>query len=171
MVCCEPHGICHDAGCSDCCPNECAPATAHCSQTMPCCAGLDCCSGVPVPPGAEYCGRVCPISDRNAKHAIVSVDSDAILQSVAGLNISQWSYKDDPANARHIGPMAQDFHAAFGTGESDQCIPTVDSNGVALAAIQALYQRVQRIDRETNELRSENAALRRELEQLRQGSR
>jgi hypothetical protein len=134
---------------------------------MPCCNGLDCCSGVPVPPGAEYCGTTCPESDRNAKHAVVSVDAEAILQSIAALDISEWSYKDDASNARHIGPMAQDFRAAFGTGENDRCIPTVDSNGVALAAIQALYQRVQRIDEETSKLRTENATLRRELEALR----
>jgi len=171
MVCCEQHGICYEPGCTDCCPNECAPQTAHCGQGMPCCAGLDCCSGVPVPPGAEYCGTTCPISDRNAKHAVVSVDPEAVLQSVAALNISEWSYKDDASNARHIGPMAQDFRAAFGTGDSERCIPTVDSNGVALAAIQALYQRVQRIDSETSQLRAENAALRRKLEQLSQQQR
>jgi hypothetical protein len=133
---------------------------------MPCCNGLECCSGVPVPPGGEFCGTTCPKSDRNAKHALTSVNLEAILQSVAALDISEWSYKDDPSNARHIGPMAQDFWAAFGTGDNDRCIPTVDSNGVALAAIQALYERVQRIGKETDELRSENAALRRELETL-----
>jgi len=125
---------------------------------------------MPLPPGAEYCGTTCPKSDRNAKHTFVSVDPEAILQSVAALDISQWSYKDDPENARHIGPMAQDFHAAFGTGNSDRCIPTVDSSGVALAAIQALYQRMQRIDQETKALRSENEGLRRELEGLRQAA-
>jgi hypothetical protein len=125
---------------------------------------------MPLPPGAEYCGTTCPKSDRNVKHAFVSVDPEAILQSVAALDISQWSYNDDPANARHIGPMAQDFHAAFGTGNSDRCIPTVDSSGVALAAIQALYQRVQHIDEETKALRSENESLRNELERLRRAT-
>ncbi len=34
--------------------------------------------------------------------------------------------------------MAQDFYAAFGTGHTDKGIATLDSTGVALAAIQAL---------------------------------
>lgn len=44
---------------------------------------------------------------------------------------------------RHIGPTAQDFYAAFGVGEDEQHISMVDADGVALAAIQALYQLVQ----------------------------
>jgi hypothetical protein len=36
--------------------------------------------------------------------------------------------------------MAQDFYAAFGLGHDDKHISTVDEGGVALAAIQALYQ-------------------------------
>jgi hypothetical protein len=79
------------------------------------------------------------------------------------LPISEWSYNHEP-EARHIGPMAQDFHQAFPTGDSDRCIPTVDSNGVALAAIQALYHRIERLDHETQELRDENASLREQIE-------
>jgi hypothetical protein len=40
----------------------------------------------------------------------------------------------------HIGPTAQDFHAAFGLGSDDETIGTVDADGVALAAIQGLDQ-------------------------------
>jgi hypothetical protein len=36
--------------------------------------------------------------------------------------------------------MAQDFHAAFGVGEDDKHITTIDADGVALAAIQGLHQ-------------------------------
>ena len=80
--------------------------------------------------------------------------------------ISEWSYNDEPS-ARHIGPMAQDFHAAFGVGETDRCIPTVDANGVALAAIQALNRRLEGLERESRELRSQNASLQREVGRLR----
>ena len=34
-----------------------------------------------------------------------------------------------------IGPMAQDLHAAFGYGEGETAISTVDADGIALAAI------------------------------------
>jgi trimeric autotransporter adhesin len=124
---------------------------------------------VPVPPGQEYCSSDfgCPISDRNAKHDIVPVDTDRVLERVVRMSINEWSYNDIDPSARHIGPMAQDFHDAFGTGTSDKCIPTVDANGVALAAIQALYRRVEHIDEETRALRQENAELHREIDRLR----
>jgi hypothetical protein len=107
------------------------------------------------------------VSDRNAKHDITPIDPDQVLERVASMSISAWSYNDVDPSARHIGPMAQDFHEAFGTGNSDKCIPTVDANGVALAAIQALYRRVAHIDEETRALRQENAELQRELDRLR----
>jgi hypothetical protein len=109
----------------------------------------------------------CPISDRNAKHDIVPVDPEQILARVAGMSISRWSYNDQDPGVRHIGPMAQDFQAAFGVGASDRCIPTVDANGVALASIQALYHRIERLDQETRSLREENATLHREVAKLR----
>jgi hypothetical protein len=46
-----------------------------------------------------------------------------------------WNYTNDSAS-RHVGPMAQDFHAAFGVGTDDKHIATVDVDVVARAAIQ-----------------------------------
>ncbi len=88
-------------------------------------------------------------SDRNAKMAIVPVDPAEILAKVTALPVSAWTYKNDTSGARHLGPMAQDFHAIFGLGERDTGISTLDSSGVALAAIKALAE--------------ENAALRARL--------
>src|SRR5262249_15608457 len=129
LVCCQLHNICVDPGCTDCCPTTCAPATASCAK-LPCCGNGTCCSGQPVPPGSEYCAsdRACPVSDRHAKHDIVPIDPEQVLERVAGLPISAWSYNEQDPTARHIGPMAQDFHAAFDVGTSDRCIPTVDAN-------------------------------------------
>lgn len=36
--------------------------------------------------------------------------------------------------------MAQDFYAAFGVGEDNKHITTVDADGVALASIQTLHE-------------------------------
>jgi hypothetical protein len=55
--------------------------------------------------------------------------------------------------------MAQDFHAAFGVGEDDRHISTVDADGVALAAIQALYGLVQERDLQIAALEQRVAAL------------
>ncbi len=85
-------------------------------------------------------------SDRNAKANFKSIDARVILQGVIDLPIEAWNYKAEDTGVRHIGPMAQDFRAAFGTGSDDKSISTVDADGVALASIQGLYQIVQEKD-------------------------
>jgi hypothetical protein len=83
------------------------------------------------------------LSDRNAKFNFSAVDRKAILAKVAALDVSLWSYKAQGEGVRHIGPMAQDFGAAFGVGENNTTIATVDADGIALAAIQGLHEIVQ----------------------------
>jgi len=83
-------------------------------------------------------------SDRNAKTNLAPVSPAAVLARVAALPISEWNFKADPADQRHLGPMAQDFHAAFRlNGADDKHISIVDEGGVALAAIQGLNQKVE----------------------------
>jgi hypothetical protein len=120
---------------------------------------LSCCSGVPVPAGSEYCSNSCPRSDRNIKSGFASIERDQILESVASLPISRWSYLTEGAHITHLGPMAQDFKAAFGLGDSDKTILQVDADGVALVAIQALNARVEK-------LAAENAALKARVDAL-----
>jgi hypothetical protein len=84
------------------------------------------------------------LSDRRAKYDFEQVDSIAILERLAQMPMQRWRYKEERSGALHIGPMAQDFHAAFGLGDSERHIATVDADGVALAAIQGLHQLVQR---------------------------
>jgi hypothetical protein len=79
-------------------------------------------------------------SDRNVKTGFAEVDTKAVLEKVAALPITTWSYKTENSDVRHLGPMAQDFHAAFQLGSDDKSITTVDEGGVALAAIQALKE-------------------------------
>jgi len=54
-----------------------------------------------------------------------------------------WNYKAQDPSIRHIGPMAQDFYGAFSYGEDNKYINTLDADGVALAAIQGLYEVVK----------------------------
>jgi hypothetical protein len=83
-------------------------------------------------------------SDVNAKQDIVPVDRHDVLAKIAQLPIAEWSYKDAPKQ-RHVGPMAQDFYAAFGLGRSERHIATLDSSGIALAGIQALLEENSRL--------------------------
>ncbi len=66
-----------------------------------------------------------------------------ILARVATLPVSMWSYQADDPSIRHIGPTAQDFYATFNVGQDDTHLAALDTNGVALAAIQGLNQVVQ----------------------------
>lgn len=103
-------------------------------------------------------------SDRALKEGFESVDPRAILAGVVKLPIETWSYQGE--TVRHLGPMAQDFAAAFGFGADDRHIHVVDGSGVALAAIQGLHglvqaqtARLEALDREVTALRADTAAL------------
>jgi hypothetical protein len=80
-------------------------------------------------------------SDRNAKENFQPVSAREMLDRVSAMPISRWNYKADKGS-EHIGPMAQDFWAAFKVGMDDKHIATVDEDGVALAAIQGLNQKL-----------------------------
>ena len=90
-------------------------------------------------------------SDRNAKENFSSIDAREILEKVTALPLSKWNYKQDK-DTRHIGPMAQDFKAAFDVGSDDRHIATVDEEGVALAAIQGLNEVVKERDAQITRL-------------------
>ena len=109
-------------------------------------------AGVQLVSGA---GSWTTLSDRNAKTAIEPVDARQILKKVAALPLNTWQYKTQDAKYRHMGPMAQDFYAAFQLGESDKGIDTVDADGVALAAIQGVSALLTEKDEQIAALREE----------------
>jgi hypothetical protein len=88
----------------------------------------------------------------------VPVCSRDVLTKLASVPISTWVYTNAP-NIRHIGPVAQDFQAAFAMGEDDKHIATVDADGVALASIQGLYQLGQEKDANIQNLEKRLEAL------------
>jgi hypothetical protein len=105
-------------------------------------------------------------SDRNLKENFVPVDVTGVLEKLAQVPISTWNYKSDSQTIRHLGPMAQDFAKAFGVGDSDRVIHTVDSGGVTMAAVQALHQmvlqqnqRIASLEAEVRELREAAVAV------------
>ena len=110
-------------------------------------------SGVLLAPGS---GAWITVSDRDAKENFNSVDGRDVLEQLASIPITTWNYKSQVEGVQHMGPMAQDFYAAFGLGLDDKGISTIDADGVALAAIQGLRA----------EKDAEIAALRKRLEAL-----
>ena len=119
-------------------------------------------TGVSLAPGS---GSWSTMSDRNAKDDFTPVNSQAVLAQVAALPLTMWSYKTEPG-VRHVGPMAQDFHTAFAVGEDDRHIAEVDEDGVALAAIQGLDQKVEELKNELNRKDAENAELKQRLDRI-----
>jgi hypothetical protein len=98
-------------------------------------------------------------SDRDAKANFTAVDGQEVLARLGEVPITFWNYQSQTPSIRHIGPMAQDFYTAFGVGEDDVHISTVDADGVALAAIQGLYQLVQEQAAQIAALQQQNAEL------------
>lgn len=105
-------------------------------------------------------------SDVNRKHRFARVVGEDVLARLRELSITTWSYKVDEDEVRHLGPTAQGFRAAFGLGSDEKAIATVDADGVALAAAQALERRTAAQAEEIRALREENAALRERLDRI-----
>jgi hypothetical protein len=115
-------------------------------------------------------------SDRNLKENFAPVDGTEVLSKIDSLPIDTWSYKSNKS-VRHLGPVAQDFYSAFGLGQDEKHISTVDEGGVALAGVQQPYRMIQQKDKEIATLNQANhdkdaqiQKLRARVEQLQQVS-
>jgi len=113
-------------------------------------------------------------SDRNSKEGFTAINAREVLAKISALPITEWKYKVEADGTEHLGPMAQDFHAAFGlNGADDKHIATVDEEGVALAAIQGLNQKLEETqqavavkDGEIQTLKQQNDSLAERLNEL-----
>jgi hypothetical protein len=87
------------------------------------------------------------ISDVQKKENFQLVDGDNVLGKIMGFTHSSWNYiGQDPARYRHYGPMAQEFHAAFGhdgigVAGDDTTLASADVDGILFVAVQALAKR------------------------------
>jgi hypothetical protein len=96
-------------------------------------------------------------SDRNLKENFVELDAREVLDRVSALSIAEWNFKG--YSERHVGPMAQDFHALFPLGGSNTMIDSGDLQGVSLAAIQGLHEIVKEKDGRISTLEARIEAL------------
>ena len=101
-----------------------------------------------------------------SKENISLVDSVNVLERVLALPIAAWNYKDDGESIRHLGPMAQDFYRLFGLGGTDEGISSLDTTGVALAAIQGLHELLEEKDAKIADLEEQILSLRRVVQGL-----
>jgi hypothetical protein len=106
------------------------------------------------------------VSDRNVKENLERVDPQQVLERVAQIPLSTWNFIGQEDGIRHMGPMAQDLYAAFGLGDSERHINSLDADGVALAAVQGLYELSQEQAATIETLAAENSALAQQVDAL-----
>jgi hypothetical protein len=107
------------------------------------------------------------VSDRNAKKNFQSVDTVAVLEKLAAIPIERWNYQwEKDSDVPHLGPMAQDFKGAFYPGRDDKTISMLEFDGVALAALQGLNQKLEEKDVEIQALKQSVAELKQLVSQL-----
>jgi hypothetical protein len=99
----------------------------------------------------EILGTLMEMSDRESKQDIKSLAGDVVLERLSEVSISEWSYRRSP-DTRHVGPMAQDFYAAFGLGKDDKHISARDMAGVSMAAVKALEARNRELQERVEQL-------------------
>ncbi|MBK1790300.1 tail fiber domain-containing protein [Persicirhabdus sediminis] len=116
--------------------------------------------------GNITCQALTELSDETQKTNFVKLDQQEVLEKVLKLPVSEWTYKNDRSQARHIGPMAQGFKAQFDLGDSDTRISSRDMAGVALAAIQGLNQTVEEKDAEIDALKEKSDRMEAQLQAL-----
>jgi hypothetical protein len=108
------------------------------------------------------------VSDRQRKENLMPVDTQELLARLIEIPITTWNYQAQDPSIRHVGPMAQDFNTLLPGlgGEGEEYINTLDANGVALAAIQGLHAKNQALEAEVSMLKTKNATLKKDLNNL-----
>ncbi|MBL7975163.1 MAG: hypothetical protein JNJ85_09640, partial [Candidatus Kapabacteria bacterium] len=108
-------------------------------------------------------------SSRTFKDRFTSLDSSDILHKVRDMELKGWWYKN--TEEYHIGPFAEDFRDAFGTGElndttSRKHVAALDVAGVALYSSQQLIKQNEQLYSENERMKSENESIKLRLERL-----
>jgi hypothetical protein len=107
------------------------------------------------------------ISDRNKKLDFRNVDGEHLLTTLRSVPVTTWRYKDEEDKTTlHIGPMAQDWHQAFGFTTDDKTINMSDLDGVNLAAVKALEARTAQQAEQIKTLQAQLDELRSAMQKL-----
>jgi len=119
--------------------------------------------GVNLPSGGGAWASLC---DVNQKRLHGLANGAEVLSKIASLPIHRWSYLSQDETTQHLGPTAQDFHAAFGLGDDNTTISTVDPDGVLFAAVQELAKRNAELTKVNERQEMEIAELKRLVNQV-----
>lgn len=104
-------------------------------------------------------------STRAAKTDFRPIDESDILDRLASLDISEWRYLTEPEGTWHIGPVAEEFQAAFGLSDG-KTLNMIDTTGISFAAIKALKRELDEKQTEVDVLSAKVERLERAVEAL-----
>jgi hypothetical protein len=110
-------------------------------------------------------------SSRSTKENFAAVNGEALLATLRDVPVTTWNYITEGQQVRHIGPMAEDFSAAFGLGTNNTSIGVQDLAGIGIAAVKALEERTAQLQAKTaevDELRARMLSLEERLARLEQ---
>ena len=106
-------------------------------------------------------------SSRTVKRDFAPVQKEELLQRLQQMPVTTWNFEQGQDGVRHLGPVAEDFYAAFGLGESERSVMVQDMAGVGLAGVQALADRSDAMAARIAALEAQNAMLLQELQAAR----
>ena len=81
-------------------------------------------------------------------------NAEYLRRNVVGLPVLEWNYISDTNDTPHLGPMAEDFYAAFGLGADAQHIAPGDLAGVVLAGVQGLVDVIEQQNAQIDQVAS-----------------
>lgn len=114
----------------------------------------------------QISGTLSSGSSQSWKKNIQEVDAAQVLEMLRQVPVARWQYKNDASESDHVGPMAEDFYAAFGLGADAQHLAPADLAGVAFASVKALATELEETNDELRALHEENDALRARLDRI-----
>jgi hypothetical protein len=104
-------------------------------------------------------------SDSNLKTDVTAVNHREVLSLLAKMPVTKWRFKNS-GTRQFLGPMAQDFRAAFGLGSDDKGIGTLDADGVLFSAVKGLLEELNSRDEKIQALEKQNSDFRKDLDEI-----
>jgi hypothetical protein len=107
--------------------------------------------------------------DRNMKENFREVDGEEVLEKIRNIPVTEWNYKKTDPDERYVGPVAQDFYAAFHLNGTDSTgINSISIDGVNMAGVKALEKRTSEMRSVLTSIQEQNAALMEENKKLKE---
>jgi hypothetical protein len=102
-------------------------------------------------------------SSRTLKENFEPVDGEDVLSRIRGIPITTWNMIGGEPGVRQLGPVAEDFYAAFPLGLGETTIGMGNIDGVNLAAAKALEARTTHLQAQLDARTAQVQALQKQV--------